>query len=466
MAAMIPILLSGGSGTRLWPASRAMLPKQFCNLFGEPLQTLSLRRVSALGDPWIVTSAGLKILTEKNLKENGMKARTLFEPRARNTAAAIAYLCRSLQMENRGQEIVAIFPADHLIRNETAFREAVQIAVGEAEKNKVVTLGIRPDMPETGFGYIQFAGQPGATLKALAVEKFHEKPSKEKAEEFLRSGCFAWNAGIFIFKVDVMTELLAKYEPLAWTPFLSLKSDLSNLPEIYETVKATSIDYAVMEKIGGTGTLVCLPVEMGWNDVGSWDAVAEESLHQGQPYSKGVKVSARNIQNVFVKAPPGKTVALLGVEDLSIVDTGDALLIAKKGEAQNVKLLVDDWMKAGDLVATEHTSEDRPWGRFEVMRDTDHFKSKVITVDAGQQLSYQSHAKREEHWIITGGQGEVVLNDKIISVKTGSYIHIPTGAKHRMRNTGRETLEFVEVQVGTYFGEDDIVRYQDDYHRV
>lgn len=461
--------MSGGSGTRLWPVSRARLPKQFCDLFGEPLQSSTIRRVSAFGRPWVVTSASLKVLTELNAASTAVPMGSLlYEPSARNTAAAIALLCRSLQLKGLGQEIAGVFPADHLVTKEAEFRRAVILAEELAKEGKVVTLGIKPDRPETGFGYIQTSKdtvKERDDLKAQAVLAFHEKPSKEKAQTFLSQGNFYWNAGIFVFRADVMAKLLETHEPAVWGPMASLKEDLSNLEQIYSQVKSISIDYAVMEKIGGTGALVCVPADIGWSDVGSWDAVAEENQRRGTKIRGGTLKSV-DCSDVFVETPPGKTVALIGVSDLSIVDTGDALLIARRGESQRVREVVDPLSKEGNSIVTDHVFEDRPWGRFEILRDTDHFKSKVIVVHPKQQISYQSHAKREEHWIITKGSGEVVLNDEVIPVKVGTHIHIPLGAKHRIRNTTDKSLEFVEVQLGTYFGEDDIVRYQDDYKRT
>ncbi|MBX2987353.1 MAG: mannose-1-phosphate guanylyltransferase/mannose-6-phosphate isomerase [Bdellovibrionaceae bacterium] len=466
---MIPVVMSGGSGTRLWPVSRAHLPKQFCDLLGEPLQSLTLKRVAPFGAPWIITSSALRTLTEINAKSTGLAmGRVLYEPTARNTAAAIGLLCRCLQLQGLGHEVAGVFPSDHLVRREKEFRAAVDFAGSLAEEGKVVTLGIKPDRPETGFGYIQTSGEATRSsghFQAKPVQAFHEKPSLEKARSFLQQGSFSWNAGIFIFRADVMARLLETYEPAVWQPLSELREDLSNLEEVYARVKSISIDYAVMEKIGGGGELVCVPADIGWSDVGSWDAVAEENRLRGVE-SRGAVVKGVDSRGVFVEAPAGKTVALIGVEDLNVVDTGDALLIARKGESQRVREIVDPLTKAGDAIVKDHAFEDRPWGRFEILRDTDHFKSKVITVHAKQQISYQSHARREEHWTITRGVGEVVLNDQVIPVRAGSHVHIPLGAKHRIRNTSDQPLEFVEVQLGDYFGEDDIVRYQDDYKRV
>jgi mannose-1-phosphate guanylyltransferase/mannose-1-phosphate guanylyltransferase/mannose-6-phosphate isomerase len=371
-------------------------------------------------------------------------------------------------MKGLGDQIVGVFPSDHLVTKQSVFQDAVLFAEGLAKKGHIVTLGIHPDRPETGFGYIQTESAPlesEKSLKAFSVVRFHEKPSLEKATEFVAAGSYSWNAGIFVFQVNRMAELLEKHEPTVWNPLRDLKDDLSNLTEIYSSLKSISIDYAVMEKIGGTGILVCVPADMGWSDVGSWDAVAEENLRHGTSY-RGADTHGVDSKNVFVEAPKGKTVALIGVQDLVVVDTGDALLVARKGESQRVREIVDGLAKEKKPIATDHTFEDRPWGRFEILRDEGHFKSKVIMVRAKQQISYQSHAKREEHWIITKGAGEVVLNDEIIPVRAGVHVHIPLGAKHRIRNTGDQPLEFVEVQLGSYFGEDDIVRYQDDYKRI
>jgi mannose-1-phosphate guanylyltransferase/mannose-6-phosphate isomerase len=462
---MIPVVISGGSGTRLWPVSRSQFPKQFCNLFAEPLQSMTLQRCSMLGNPMIVTSASLKTLTENNLKEIGSAdSPVLYEPEAKNTGPAIAVLCQYLQMNGKKDEVAGIFPSDHLIKDQDTFLEAVKFGKTWAEKNKVVTLGIMPRYPETGYGYIQSSQELGQekNLKAFSVKRFHEKPDLKKAEEFIKQGGFSWNAGIFVFKVETMISHFKKFQPALWKAVELLNKDLSNIEEVYKKLPSISIDYAIMEHLGEED-LVCIPSEMGWNDVGSWDAVAAE---YGKNQSNAALVQSEKSENTFVFTQKEKTVALVDVPDLVIVDTEDSLLVVKKGSSQDVKKIVDALAKKQSAVVKHHLFEDRPWGRFEILRDTDDFKSKVISVKPEAQISYQSHAKREEHWIVTRGEGEVVLNDKVIPVKKGSYIFIPLGAKHRIRNTGGHDLHFVEVQLGTYFGEDDIVRYQDDYKRV
>ncbi len=456
---MIPVILSGGSGTRLWPVSRQQMPKQFCEIFSEPLQTLTLKRCLRLGQPWIVTSKALETLTELNLKQNTAQAVVVYEPFGKNTAPAIAALCHLLLLENKSDEIVGIFPSDHLITDEKTFSEVVDFACSVAQENKVVTLGITPSYPETGYGYIQtkaVSHKEQGYLKAYSVVKFHEKPDIEKAKEFMAQGSFSWNAGIFVFKVSHMAGLFKKHQPELWQQIAQLRADKSNLEEVYHQVKSISVDYAIMEKLTGD-ELTCVPAEFGWNDVGSWDAVA--GLLKSHEMAN-IKSSGN-----FAFGDAGKHYSAVGVDDVIVVDTKDALMLVKKGQSQDVRHVVELLNQQKSKLVKEHPFEYRPWGYFEILKDTDHFKSKVIRVNPHSQISYQSHSKREEHWTITRGAGEVVLNDEVIPVKAGSHIHIPLGAKHRIRNNTDQMLEFVEVQLGSYFGEDDIVRYQDDYKR-
>lgn len=347
---MIPVVMSGGSGTRLWPVSRASLPKQFCRLMGEPLQTLTLRRLGRIGRPWVVTSESLRHLTEQNAQESGvLTGEFLFEPMGRNTAAAVALICRVLEMKGLSDQTVGVFPADHLVTKESAFHEAMDFADELARAGKIVTLGIHPNRPETGFGYIQnrtkSSGSRGK-LEAFQVDRFHEKPPLELAKQFVADPSFCWNAGIFVFKAAVMSDLLRQHEPSVWTPLQGLTADLSHLDQIYSNLKSISIDYAVMEKIGGTEALMCLPVDIGWSDVGSWDAVAEET-----PVSESATgVHLVDAQNIYLNVPQGKTVSIIGLSDIQVIDTGDALLILKKGESQKVKSVIEELSRSRDTV--------------------------------------------------------------------------------------------------------------------
>lgn len=459
---MIPVIISGGSGTRLWPVSRVKMPKQFCELFDESLQTLSLKRAEKLGTPVILTNTELKALTEKNIKSAESNASVLYEPMAKNTAPAIAFLCRYLELNNKDDEIVAIFPSDHMIDAEMEFLSIIEKAANEAKKGYVVTLGIKPSFPSTGYGYINTnLNTLGVTAE---VKSFKEKPTLEAAATYLKAGNYFWNAGIFVFKASSMISHFKTKCPEVWTVAEEIQKaqmDSGDLKATYERFPNISIDYAIMEKLS-SGELRCIPCDIGWSDVGSWDAVAEEFNNRKTDFLPVEIMSSNN----FTQGLKDKIYAFVGIHNLVVVDTADALLISQKGLTQNVKDVVDQLKKIDHKVVREHTFEDRPWGRYEVLRESDSFKSKVIHVQPGQQLSYQSHSQREEHWVITVGSGEVVLNEKVIPVKRGTYINIPLQAKHRIRNTGKEVLEFVEIQLGAYLGEDDIIRYQDDYRRL
>jgi mannose-1-phosphate guanylyltransferase/mannose-6-phosphate isomerase len=459
---MIPVIMSGGSGTRLWPVSRAQWPKQFCEIFEESLMSLTIDRLKSLGPVRVLTSATLKTLTTRTLQQSGLPVETsLFEPMARNTAPAIAFLVKSLMDEKFDDEIVGIFPADHLVEDESAFQKAMAEAQRLAALGQIVTLGIQPTEPNTGYGYIQI--QTKKLNEGSSVLQFHEKPNLATAEKFLQAGNYVWNGGIFVFKTSVMAKALAKHQPALWETLSTLKANHSNLTDVFGRLPSISIDYAVAEKLTPQ-ELSCVPCEFGWSDVGSWDAVAE--IFEKRKAKATEKVVEVKSANNFVFSEQKKVYSMVGVDDLIVVDTADALMISKRGETQDVKAVVESLSKQKDSCVISHTFEKRPWGDYEILRDTEDFKSKVIHVDPGQQLSLQSHAKREEHWVVTRGSGEVVLNDRVVPVKAGTYVHIPLGAKHRMRNTGKLELEFVEVQIGSYFGEDDIVRYQDDYQRA
>lgn len=462
---MFPIVLSGGSGTRLWPLSRASYPKQFVSLFEEPLQTMTVRRLLKMGTPWVVGSAKMKYLGEKNLNQSGISGvRFISEPFGRDTAGAIALICRIAQLEGLSDEIFGVFPSDHLILKQEVFIHALELAEDLAQTNKIVTLGIKPTEPATGYGYIQTEKKPfehGHQSAAHAVRKFHEKPSQELALQFIKEGSFYWNAGIFVFKASKMIELFQKFQPQIWQPFEILKPDLSNIRDVFEQIPSISIDFAIMEKLASE-ELACIPFEPGWNDVGSWDAVVDVWEKKASPKAETLEINAKNnFAYPFLK----KTYAFLGVDDLVVVDCSDTVLITKKGHTQDVKSVVAKLKDQGSPLINEHTFDERPWGKYEILRDGNDFKSKTIMIDAGQQISYQSHSKREEHWIIVSGEGAVILNDKEIPVRRGSYVHIPLGAKHRIRANTNGPLHFIEVQLGSYFGEDDIVRYQDDYQR-
>lgn len=464
---LIPVILSGGSGTRLWPLSRTKFPKQFCELLEKPLQTLTIERLQKFAPGILITSEKLKDMTERDIIQNQLKIeKVIYEPIGRNTAAAVALSCKYFEMTGRAQETVGVFPSDSLIQNDLAFTRAVQVATRSAQDGFVVTLGIQPRSAETGFGYIQVKERALNTEKATEVMRFHEKPTIEKAQSFVADGHYFWNAGIFIFKVSKMIEHFKAHEPEMWDQISQLKQDFSNFKNIYSEVKNISVDYAILEKLTST-QLRCVTCEVGWSDVGSWDALVE--VTEAYPYDeeslkkRPIQVAAKG-NSVFSKEK--KKYGIVGIDDLIVVDTADALMICKKGESQKIKDLVEVLKTEDQQIVTEHVFENRPWGRFEILRDEDHYKSKVIRVEPGQKISYQSHARRAEHWIIVKGEAVVILDDKELVVKQGQHVFIPQHSKHRIINRTQSVVEFIEVQVGTYFGEDDIQRYQDDYGRT
>ncbi|MES3038213.1 MAG: mannose-1-phosphate guanylyltransferase/mannose-6-phosphate isomerase [Bdellovibrionota bacterium] len=457
---MIPVILSGGSGTRLWPVSRKNLPKQFMEFFGKTLHSMTLERLAELGAGQVITGEHLKNLTQNEITNLGIGFEVLTEPSAKNTAAAIAYVCRYLQLKQKDHEVVGIFPADHFISNSAKFIKLCRQAEEVAKQGQVVLLGVKPTYAETGYGYIESGSETSAGV--FTVNRFHEKPDLQTAEKFVSQKEFLWNGGMFIFQVSTMISLFEKLQPEIWARFQKWSGDANQLKEIYNATKSISIDYAIMEK--ASDQLRVIPADIGWSDVGSWDAVSD--LSRKFPATNNRRVMEISSEGNYIRNESEQIVALVGMENCVVINTPDAILVAKKGLSQNVKDVVEI-LKTTEFSKTTEVppKENRPWGSFEILRDSDLFKSKVIVVNSGAQISYQSHAKREEHWIVTRGIGEVVLNDQVIPVKRSTHIHIPLGAKHRIRNTGNEVLEFVEVQIGSYFGEDDIVRYQDDYQR-
>ncbi len=465
---MIPVILSGGSGTRLWPVSRASYPKQFCEFYDQSFLDNTIHRLKALGDVHILTTRSMDALTQRAVKATGLDPRhVILEPMGKNTAPAVALLCHVLQARGKANEVVGVFPSDHLVAEEEIFNLAVKLAAQMAGQGFVTTLGVQPHGPSTGYGYIEVTDETlsvAGDLKARRVKGFREKPSAKTAEEYVKSGRHFWNAGMFVFKVSQMIQHFQDLQPQMWKKISQIDPDLKNAEYNYALVDSISLDYAIMEKINAQA---CVPCDMGWSDVGSWDEVARISDESTKIHTRSqAQVFSQDSENNYVFAVQNKVVGLVDVTDLIVVDTPDALLIVHKGSSQKVKELVDSMKEANLPEATVHPFETRPWGGFEVLADEKEFKSKKIKVEPGAQLSYQSHAKRAEHWVIISGQGEVTLNEKKVLLEPGQSIQIAIGAKHRIRNSGRVPLIFIEVQTGSYFGEDDIVRYLDDYNRV
>jgi len=468
MNSLHSFILSGGSGTRLWPFSRENYPKQFHDFSGsgKPLLVDTLERLAPLGTSHIVTTQKLASGTEALVNRFEFHAGVLGEPIPRNTAAAVLLAVKHhlFNHQNRdGHDILGIFPADHVITRPKDFVKCITTAIEEAKKDSVVTLGIQPHYPATGYGYIEV--KSSGTVSDVA--RFIEKPNLDKAGELLATNRVFWNAGIFVFRAQVMLELFRKHMPELYQKFETLKPDLSNLTDVYAGCESKSVDVGIMEKVQG---LKCVPADMGWTDLGSWEEIS--AFPQKEKTTSVFQVAGKSNYYSSIlnsEAQPQKPVVFVGVEDLVVTDTPDALMILRKGAGQQVRDAVKEVEKQFPKTTQNHCFENRPWGRFEVLRDTDHFKSKLITVLPGQRLSYQSHTKRAEHWTIVKGEAEVTLNDQTLRLRAGEHVYIPLGAKHRIANPApagsNQVMEFIEVQTGSYFGEDDITRYSDDYGR-
>jgi mannose-1-phosphate guanylyltransferase/mannose-1-phosphate guanylyltransferase/mannose-6-phosphate isomerase len=467
---MIPIILSGGSGTRLWPVSRTSYPKQFVSFFkGQKNQSLfeqTLQRIEGLEKPWVITHESMKVLTEKALENfYNSKDQIIYEPVAMNTAPAIGLISKILTDQDKGQEVVCVLSSDHLIQDSKGFKRTLEQAKTKAQLGQLVIIGIQPTTPSTGFGYIE-CEHP--SFEPTPVLSFKEKPDLKTAKRYVQSGRYLWNAGMFVFQPEAMLKWFKQFQlqtfevlqELGDSSQLSSSELLVKLKTLYPRCEKQSIDYGIVEKLTH---IECVKAQFDWSDIGSWDQLVKVT----DPLQSQVALQqVEGVRNSYFSLTPTKNVSFIGVNDLILVQTDDAIVVVHKDKTQELKKLTENIALHQPQLLKDHTFEERPWGNFKILKEEDHFKSKVIQVNPGHQLSYQSHAKRAEHWIITRGIAEITLNDEVIVKKQGESIYIPQGAKHRIKNASQNIVEFVEVQVGTYFGEDDIVRYQDDYGRA
>lgn len=469
---LVPLILSGGSGTRLWPISRKNLPKQFLSLAGsETLFQQTIRRAMSLPDvvaPIVVASDDHRFLAAEQLQElNVQSPDILLEPVARNTAPAIA-VGALRAMARHKDAIVLVLPADHLIGDNPSFHEAVAKARPLAEQGWLVTFGIRPDRPETGFGYIR----RGQTLEGdtFKVDQFVEKPKLEVAEHYLASGEYDWNSGMFMFRAARYLEELGTHAPAmlacAREAFEKANTDLDFIRlevQAFSAAPSDSIDYAVMEK---TARAAVVPVACGWSDIGSWDALwlAADKDANGNHFEGDVL--ALDTSGTLVRSHDRHLVATVGLKDVVVVTTPDATLVARRDASQDVKKIVDALKAAGRTEHDLHRVVHRPWGMYDSLESGDRFQVKRIVVKPGAALSMQMHHHRAEHWIVVKGVAEVTCDDKVFLLAENQSTYLPLGSKHRLRNPGKVPVELIEVQSGTYLGEDDIVRFDDVYGRV
>jgi mannose-1-phosphate guanylyltransferase/mannose-6-phosphate isomerase len=489
------VILAGGSGSRLWPLSRQHLPKQFLSLDGDAslLQT-TINRLS----PLIKAKDVLIVTQESHAKGEAYHAllpyQTLFEPVARNTAPAIALAAARLMVDG-ADPVMVVLPADHIIKDAVRFREHLNIAIDAAESGKLITFGIQPTRPDTGFGYVKVKSRTegkglrteergpsgkteiGFTQSSVLepqsciyeVERFTEKPDEVTAERFLKEGGYYWNSGMFVWRASVILAEIRQHLPEVDKVIQAIIAESRSAGTFQQAVEkhfadmpSISIDYGVLEK---SSRVSLVPCDIGWNDVGSWQAVHEISAKDANGNALQGNVIAVDCKNSLIRAEK-RLVAAIGVEDLCVIETADAVLISKSNQTQRVREVVDVLHQRGSTEHVYHAKVNRPWGSYTVLEeDQDGFKIKRIEVAPGARLSLQSHKQRSEHWVVVSGTATVTNGEEVTTVQKNQSTYIPIGTKHRLENRGGEPLHIVEIQVGDYLGEDDIQRYEDHYGR-
>ena len=468
-----PVILSGGAGTRLWPLSRAVLPKQLLPLVTDKtmLQDTVLRVASwpELQPPLLVCGNEHRFLAAEQLREIGVTPLgILLEPVGRNTAPAVAAAAHYLRAIDP-DAVMLVLPADHVIDKPAVFAQAVAHASALVAEGKLATFGIVPQGPETGYGYIRRGALAAGSEQCYEVAQFVEKPDRETAQGFVDDGGYYWNSGMFLFRADRYLSELGEFAPAILSASeLAVKQgyrdlDFCRLDEAaFSASPSDSIDYAVMER---TSAAVVVPADIGWSDVGSWSALWQVQRGDGDGNVQRGDVYLDGVSNSLVRAE-SRIVAVVGVSDLIVVETPDAVLVAHKDQVQRVKQVVDHLKSKERTEHLHHTKVYRPWGYYEGIDAGDRFQVKRITVKPGEKLSLQMHHHRAEHWVVVSGTARVTCGEKVSLLSENESTYIPIGMNHRLENPGKVPLHIIEVQSGSYLGEDDIVRFEDIYQRA
>jgi mannose-1-phosphate guanylyltransferase/mannose-6-phosphate isomerase len=466
-----PVILSGGAGSRLWPVSRSLYPKQLLPLHSERsmVQETALRvRSDGFAAPSISCNVEHRFIIAEQLRALSIDpARIVIEPAARNTGPAVAAIAVMIAKYDP-DALMLVLPSDHVVTKADTFASAVALAARAASDGALVTFGIAPDRPETGYGYIQRGTALGDVKGCFAVAKFVEKPELRLAEQYIRQGDYSWNSGMFLFKAGRYLEELGRFEPEMLAACRRAVDqgqgdlDFFRLDEAaFAAAPSKSIDYAVMER---TDRAAVVPVDLGWSDIGSWSALWDIGAKDGDGNALQGDVIVRDVRDSYIRGE-GLLVAALGLSNAVVVVTDDVVLVTTRDRSQDVKLLVEDLKSLKRTEPDSHTTVYRPWGHFRSVDSGPEFQVKQLVVKPGAKLSLQMHSKRAEHWVVVSGVARITRGDEVLTLKANESTYIPVGTKHRLENPGTEPLRVIEVQSGSYLGEDDIVRFDDVYGR-
>ena len=475
-AKIIPIILCGGTGTRLWPLSRASFPKQYLEIkpkesksfFQETINRIKL--YENIDDPIVICNEDHRFIVAEQMRKINVKPKSiLLEPFGRNTAPAIT-VASLKAIENDANSIILVLPSDHIIREPNKFIKVISKAVSYAKRGNLITFGITPNKAETGFGYIESEKElKSENLNGEKIIRFIEKPNLEKAKKLIKEKRFSWNSGIFLFKANSYLKELKLYHPDMYE--LSKKSLLNDKldfgfqrldKETFSLCEKISVDKAIMEK---TNFGMVLPLDAGWSDIGSWEAMWDISNKDDKGNVSLGKIICHDVKNSYFRSED-RLIVGLGVEDLIVIETQDVVFVTNKNQAQKVRNIVEILENKGRSEATIHKTIFRPWGNYESILEDERFQVKLLNVKPGERLSLQMHHHRSEHWIVVGGTAKIEIDSKEIILNENESAYIPLGSKHRLSNPGKINLKVIEVQSGSYLGEDDIERFDDIYGRI